>query len=340
MGVGLNNSIENANAENEYAAREGRSLQTDSVRGHSTVESKPHNSSEDHNLADTQIDLIDAKRKIEEGKLKLATGGGSFQDFKALTLRLNKFDLFTISRTADYLRVFLPRISQPDRDSTYLYFVRTFYGVVNNLSDSLSIKFPRAMNALEEGREGSQTRDLREYLRLFGVGIFMTEGVYYLDVEHDYFLSIFEKQVSNGLKAYLVQRNHELNEGFAEDGGLIISLDKVYDRVLKWERIVSENPGFLMLDDSRQYYRVYLETLLTGMDNSRVFDLENGELYPEVKELYEFVVKSGPKTQSTEIIQGYYTLLAENGFRYSEKLEDYLSKNGLKSMLGVQPHWR
>lgn len=291
-------------------------------------------------LDQTPIDLDNAKQKIEENKAKFTSITGDFKEFKTFTQSLNKFDLYTISTTADYLRVFLPKANQVDKDSTYLYFLQAFYGTVNNLTDSLSIKFPETMKKLEEGKEDIQTRNLEEYLSLFGTGIFMTEGMFYLDVDPDYFLSIFDKQVSNGLNAYLIQRKQELIEGFSEDAGLIISFDKVYDRVLKWEKIVTENPNFLMVDDSQQYYKTYLETMLTGMDNSRVFDFEDERLTPEVKKLYESVIKSGPNTKSTEIIKGYYNLLADNDFKYSDKVDDYLKKNGLSSMLGIQPHSR
>lgn len=297
------------------------------------------NSQQDQTLTEIPIDLEKAKQKIEENKAKLAITG-DFQEFKTFTQGLNKFDLYSISTTADYLKVFLPKANQADKDSTYLYFLQIFYGTVNNLTDSLSIKFPETMRKMEEGKEDTQTKNLEEYLSLFGAGVFMTEGMFYLDVEPDYFLSIFDKQVSNGLNAYLIQRKRELIEGFSEDAGLIISFDKVYERVLKWEQIVAENPNFLMVDDSQQYYETYLETLLTGMDNSRVFDFEDERLIPEVKEIYESVAKSGPNTKSTEIIKDYYNLLVESDFKYSDKVDDYLKKNGLSSMLGVQPHSR
>ena len=299
-----------------------------------------NNSHQDQTQTETPIDLDKAKQKIEENKAKFKSITGDFQDFKTLTQGLNKFDLYTISTTADYLRVFLPKANQSDKDSTYLYFLQTFYRAVNNLTDSLSIKFPETMKKMEEGKEDVQTKNLEEYLSLFGAGIFMTEGMFYLDVDHDYFLSIFDKQVSNGLNAYIIQRKQELIEGFSEDAGLMIPFDKVYERVLKWEQIVAKNPNFLMMDQSRYYYETYLETLLTGMDNSRVFDFEGERLTPEVKKLYESVIKSGPNTKSTEIIKGYYNLLADNDFKYSDKVDDYLKKSGLSSMLGVQPHSR
>lgn len=298
------------------------------------------NSQRELTVSEIPIDLEKAKRKIEENKTKLNNITGDFQEFKTFTQSLNKSDLYTISTTADYLRAFLPKADQVYKDSTYLYFLRTFYGTVNNLTDSLNIKFPETMKKLEENKEDIQTQNFQEYLSLFGAGLFMTEGMFYIDVEPDYFLGIFDKHVSNGLNAYLIQRKVELIEGFSEDAGLIISFDQVYDRVLKWEQIVIENPNFLMVDDSRQYYETYLETLLTGMDNSRVFDFEGERLTPEVKKLYESVIKSGPSTKSTEIIKGYYNLLAENDFKYSDKLDDYLKKQGLSSMLGIQPHSR
>jgi hypothetical protein len=286
------------------------------------------------------IDLAKAKQKIKENRTKIPNMAGHLKEFRTFTQSLTKFDLYTISTTANYLTEFLPKANQTDRDSTFLYFLRTFYRVVNNLTDSLNIKYPATIKKLEEGKVDAETQNFKEYLGLFGAGLFMTEGMFYVDVEPDYFLGIFGKQVSKGLNDYLIQRKQELTEGFSEDAGLMITFDQVYERVLKWEKLITENPNFIMVDNSHQFYETYLETLLTGMDNSRVFDFENEKLIPAVKKLYESVIMSGPNTKSTEIIKGYYNLLAESDFKYSTKVDEYLKKNGLNSMLGVQPHSR
>ncbi len=168
----------------------------------------------------------------------------------------------------------------------------------------------------------------------------MTEGTYYLDVLPDYFHSIFKGHVSKGLNSYLDQRNKELAEGFSEDAGLRISFNQVYERVVAWENIIQENPHFILSDDADYYYKTYLETLLTGMDNSRVFDGDDRKLNPEIQKLYESIIQSAGNSKSKSIISEYYSIASKNDFKYSEQLDACLKKYDLHTMLCVQPHTR
>lgn len=286
------------------------------------------------------IDLQKAKQKIADNKASLPAITGDMHELKTYIQSLDPSDLFTIAATADYISVFLAKAKPEDRDSAYIYLQNTFYSAVNSLTDSLYSRYPVTMKKMEENKSDRQTQDFEEYLKLFGVGLFTTEGMYYLDVDPDYFLTIFDKKVSKGLNDYLVQRRQEMIEGFSEDAGLVITFEQVYDRVVKWEKIIHDNPRFIMSESASRFYETYLVTLLTGMDNSRVFDFENERLLPEVKMLYEAIIKSGPQTKSTEIIKGYYQLLAANDFKHSPRADDYVQSLDLGSMLGVQPHTR
>lgn len=289
---------------------------------------------------EVQIDLQKAKRKIANNKASLSAITGDTHELKTYIQSLDPSDLFTIAATADYISGFLAKAKPEDRDSAYIYLQNTFYSAVNSLTDSLYSRYPVTMKKLEENKNDRQTQDFEEYLKLFGVGLFTTEGMYYLDVDPDYFLNIFDKKVSRGLNDYLVQRRQEMIEGFSEDAGLVITFEQVYNRVVKWEKIINDNPRFIMSESASRFYETYLVTLLTGMDNSRVFDFENERLLPEVKMLYEAIIKSGPQTKSTEIIKGYYQLLAANDFKHSARADDYVQSLDLGSMLGVQPHTR
>jgi hypothetical protein len=286
------------------------------------------------------IDLQKTKQKIEENRANLPAITGDFFEFKTYVQRLNQLDVFTISTTADYISVFLTKAKPEDRDSTYIYLQNALYSAMNNLTDSLYSKYPVTMKKFEENKSDQGTQNFEAYLKLFGMGLFMTEGMYYLDVDPDYFTTIFDKKVSRGLNDYIVQRRQEMIEGFSEDAGLVITFDQVYNRVAKWEKIMNDNPRFIMSESASRFYETYLVTLLTGMDNSRVFDFENERLLPEVKMLYEAIIKSGPQTKSTEVIKGYYQLLAANDFKHSPRADDYVKNQELGSMLGVQPHTR
>jgi len=244
------------------------------------------------------VNVNSARQKISATRQQLPAITGDLSELKTFTQQLNPYDLYTIAATANYLREFLPKANETIQDSAYLHFVRVFYRVVNNRTDSLSFKYPSIMKVLDKFESNTSTQAFEEYLSLFGVGMYMTEGIYYLDVLPDYFYSIFDGHVSKGLNAYLEQRSKELAEGFSNDAGLRISFNQVYERVVVWENIIEENPHFGMSEDAYYYYKTYLETLLTGMDNSRVFDIESGKLDPEIQRLYESIIHSGGDSKS------------------------------------------
>lgn len=288
-----------------------------------------------------EVDFAESKRKIENNRNNIVNVTADFNEFKIFAQRLDKYDFYTISTTADYLKEFLPKAEEAYQDSAYLHFLYIFYRVANNQTDSLYLKFPQTMEKLEQNESDSETAAFELFLKSFGIGLFMTEGTFYLDVKPDYFVSIFNGKVSKGLDAYLNLRAQELKEGFSEDAGLLVSFEQLYERVQKWETFINEYPNSIMIDDAKSYFETYLETLLTGMDNSRVFDdSENPKLLPEIKSLYEAIIGSNANRKSTEIIKGYYIILTQNDFRYSAELDSYLKEHGFSSMMGIQPHTR
>jgi hypothetical protein len=286
------------------------------------------------------IDLEEVKRKISEDRKDLKVVVGSQRELFMFTKEHNSYDIFTITVTADYLRLFLPKAKIGTRDSSYLYFLDIHHILIRNLSDSLYFKFPVTMKKMEEGIEDKNTDDFKKYLEIFGAELLMTEGNFYLDTKPDFFLDIFDNQVSKGLNAYLIQRNKELKEGFSEDGGLKISFIQVYERVKCWENIISIEEDFVMKNEAKQYYNIYLSTLLTGTDNSRIFNEEDFKLKPEIKQLYENIIEIGINARYTEIIKDYYYLLAENDFKYTDRVNEFLKRNNITSVLGVQLHTR
>jgi len=167
-----------------------------------------------------------------------------------------------------------------------------------------------------------------------------SEGMYYLDVMPDYFYINFRDLVSAGVAQYLSIRKDELKQGFSEDAGMLITFGELYQRVKRWEEFLDKFPNTVYTADADYYYQTYLATLLTGMDNSRVFDSENSVLLPEIKQLYEKIIKEDPQSRCGKIISSYYSLLKSHNFKDNNGIDDFLKANKLSSMLGVQPHSR
>src|SRR5579872_5738736 len=79
---------------------------TDSSQIKDSVSKSPQPES---SIVEVPIDLQKLKEKIAANKEKLSNITGDFKDFKTYTQSLGKFDLFTISATADYIKTFLPK---------------------------------------------------------------------------------------------------------------------------------------------------------------------------------------------------------------------------------------
>ena len=150
----------------------------------------------------------------------------------------------------------------------------------------------------------------------------------------------FKNRVSPDAKEYLAKRKDELKEGYSEDAGLLISFDALYDRIKRWENYQNHFPESHHTVEANYYYTSYLEMLITGMDNSRVFDLETNILLPEVKLLYEKIMNDNPESTTTKIITAYYSFLEHHNFTENDEIQDFLKENNLSTMLGIQPHLR
>ena len=168
----------------------------------------------------------------------------------------------------------------------------------------------------------------------------MTEGMYYFDVTYDYFYNNFKNRVSHSLLEYLNIRKDEVKQGFSEDAGMLTGFEDLYQRVKRWENFLAKYSTSLKSEEANYFYQTYLETLLTGMDNSRTFDFENNTLIPEVKSIYERVIQEDSISSSGRVITAYYKFLSKHSFGYNDSINVFLETFGLSSMLGMQPHTR
>ncbi len=264
---------------------------------------------------------------------------GDLKSFISLLGVLNKSKLSSIAIAMDYVKTCIVAGNQ-ENDDIYVFFCGIYYNIANQISDSLEIKYTGVMDDFENNRNSSLLRIFKSNLAECGTEIFSSEGQFYLDVEADYFYDNFKGIVSKGLKEYLAIRSEEMKKGFSEDAGLLISFEEVYKRAKRWELFINDYPHAICNEEARMYYETYLETLMTGMDNSRVFEGEENIIVPEIKALYEEIMKEDAQSNITKIIISYYSFLSKNNFKEPENIDKFLKENNLSSMLAVQPFLR
>ncbi|MCB2196476.1 MAG: hypothetical protein KQH79_11500 [Bacteroidetes bacterium] len=263
----------------------------------------------------------------------------NLDEYISLIDSLNVYDISSIKVLKNYV---INNLFETDElaDSAYYLFLEFFYASANNLTDSLETKYPNLVKKLYVQEEDSEVREFLGLLDDCGLDLFSTEGYFYVDVQPEFFNETFKDNSSPSLKTFLKLRDNELKNAFSEDAMLLISFNELADRIYNWEKYLKDYPETKLKNEANYFFEIYLETFLTGMDNTRLFDSESRILLPEVKQSYESYIKNHADTKSGKIIQEYYEILKGNQFKYTGRIDDILKKYNLSKMHGIQPHTR
>lgn len=155
-----------------------------------------------------------------------------------------------------------------------------------------------------------------------GFGIGMTEGSTFVLQNRNFLKDYFYDKVSEPMKNYLGQKNKEAKEMFSSDGGLLISPTRLAERVIWAENFIKENPNFHseLMEELKWSKKSYLTTLLTGMDNTPLFDYETKQISSDFEEAYQTVTSSYSDTETAAMIKPYYEAIKNKNTKKQEEL--------------------
>jgi hypothetical protein len=168
-----------------------------------------------------------------------------------------------------------------------------------------------------------------------------SEGMYYVGEDGEWFLKEFGSILPEDWNKYLQQRTKEVKNQFSEDAGLLISWEELRDRIIYWEKYLIKYPTFSEKEVIDFYLDVYIRTYLTGMSNSSIADIETNKVQDKITKSYENFLTLNKQSKYYKLVEGQYNILKQNSFLLNEKtsqeLEVFYKKNGIKSMVGIQP---
>ncbi len=281
------------------------------------------------------------KKEVAANHAKLVGQKGDYSSFKKYLDNLDTNKVESIAYAMDYINTCILASDTMSGDSCLLCFHRLFYEVVNNIEDSIMTKYSIVADSILMNAKTKEVNVFSDNMAQCGAGVFASEGGVYLDLLSNYENDNFKNRVTKDVQVYLTLREKELKEGFSEDAGLLISFDELYQRVKELEGFMNKYPKSTWVADAQYSYNEYLSTLLTGMDNSPVFDMETHVLKPEMKKLFQKIIKDDPGGKTTKIVTDFYNLLVKNNFKEDGDAEDKLLKqDSLITMQGVQPSLR
>lgn len=285
------------------------------------------------------ISDTDKNYEIENTLKKTLDFSRDINGFENLINSLDRESLISIAISKEYIEKRLDKSIQIS-DSLYYAYLKFFYETVNHFNATLYEQNLTLITKINNGEVDSKTTEFHNLLEKCDLELFSSEGYYYVDSKADFFYNLFTSRLSIPLIEYIRIRRIELKEGFSHDAFMIISFEQLSNRVKKWEDYITNYPDAYNIKEAKYYYQTYLETFLTGMDNSRVFEMGGGGLNAQIKALYQSYVKENPNRISAKIVEDYYKFIKRHGFKYNDSINLFLKKYNLSSMLGVQPHSR
>ena len=243
--------------------------------------------------------------------------------------RLVAFDT-QVTNTQHELRT---RSATAGSDSLFLKFRNSYMAVAESLTERLGDD--STGQGLSISRDGWSV-SLRSVLQRHGFALNFSEGNAFLDEDVAYILGAFGPLLTPAMREYLSIRNVEHHVRFSEDAALRIPWDALGDRIATWEAFLHKYPTFSWRDAAQYWRTMYLETYLTGMDNTRTFT-DSGTLEQDVRKSYEHFLRTNAGTPAAAVIRDYLALLEANAAPSDSTIKRFLREHELQSMLGVQP---
>ena len=126
----------------------------------------------------------------------------------------------------------------------------------------------------------------------------------------NYYYNIFKDYVTDDYREYLEITYKENEDPYFTDGSILVSYDKIADRLLTWENFLKKYPNSDLAEKANEECNTYRRIYILGSYNSptREGGWENSELFyiPEnnLKEFNRFIEKY-PDSPTVELIKYY-----------------------------------
>ena len=258
--------------------------------------------------------------------------------FRKFLTNLHKSELVSISQASNEFMKGFPAEAQEIRDSAFVEFRSFYYNVINNYYEIFSNN-QDIINKLNANKNDDlKVQKLKIDLDQNGLRLSRTEGGYYIDEKPDYLYNTFKNYVSNTINEFLRIRSKELEEGFSEDAKLLISFKSLGDRITIWEKYLIKYPASPLAAEAKFSYHLYLNTFITGLDNSPV--TKDDVFLPEMKNVYSNYIQKNNNSESGKIVEKFFLIISKNNFRLTPTLDDFYTENQIESMKGIEPPTR
>jgi hypothetical protein len=265
-----------------------------------------------NNTNKTATELLARKKKLQDSIANNIVDSITNNICKKIsTIELG---MFTSSKITKLLDSQFDSLDTKHKEKIFLQFKERYNNNLKYLSENSSRELTNSIGYNDNSYNILEKEDLINKLAANGAIVVASDGACYIDEKPDYLYKIFKGKISDALTQYLKLNSKELKESFSFDACLSISFEQLYKRVINWEDFINKNPNFFLEKEAKDKYTEYLGILLSGMDNSPIYEYEPAKLLPEIKRLYEKIIAKHESRNSTKVITEFYNKLKKNNF--------------------------
>lgn len=184
-------------------------------------------------------------------------------------------------------------------------------------ADALVLEY---LNYMERALSGDQS-DPVNFPEKAGFKIIAGEGEYPVI---DYrFIDAYAGQVSQEITDFAEFMALNSDKPWAMDGGVIIPIRDLADRVAQGEQFMVRYPDSVMRDKVKTQFEYYLRSFLAGLDNTPLFPFENYKADPEFFEAYNYFLNAYPNLETAETVRGFQTELEQMNYTAPYTYSEY-----------------
>ncbi|MCT4594222.1 MAG: hypothetical protein N4A57_08145 [Anaeromicrobium sp.] len=149
------------------------------------------------------------------------------------------------------------------------------------------------------------------------------EGEIYF-VDELYWVDKYNEYISKAMKDYIFIQKELANKKDVSDGALLISFNELYDRIGLIEKFIKNYPNSKHKDTMVRQYEFYLRIYFYGLDNTPIFEYNDGKINREVLKSYKEKYSNGEDSITKRILLVYIPLLEKNEYDFSGEIEHFL----------------
>lgn len=231
--------------------------------------------------------------------------------YKDFIDQLDAFQVNSMQAATDKFKSTFKSSDPATCDSAY-YIFEAYYALtddrINENHSNDTTNFEAFI--MEDAILSEKLKNYQTTLKANGFRVSSTEGTTYIEKNRSFVRDNFYTYLSPVMVEYLDQLNKESDEGYWEDGGLMISSTVLVDRIVWWEVFTKQNPGFIFKNIPNQKEQLYKTSLVRGEDYTPLYDDEEKmELSGYFKEAYEYLFSKQGNSQAASDLKPYYDAL-------------------------------